>query len=105
MGYIKFFLIAVIAVFFVNFCVVNREVVSVSLFPLPYTVDIIAFILVLLSVSVGVVVSGFLFSIQSLKNRCQIKKLQQRVVALENENKVLRSEHEFTLPALIKQPK
>lgn len=102
MSYIKFLLFAVATVVSVVFCVVNREKVVVSLSPLPYSVDLPAFVLVLLCVMIGTIVGGFAVNIKLFKTRCLLKKIQHRVTALENENKALRSERGHTLPALTK---
>ncbi|MEK6745642.1 MAG: LapA family protein [Pseudomonadota bacterium] len=100
MKLIKFFLIFVLAVVFIVLCVANREMITLSLFPFPYSVSIPVFILFLLSMAVGAVITGFMLNIQIFRMRHLVKNTKQRMQAVEDENKSLRSEREFILPAL-----
>lgn len=101
MGVIKFLFLTVVTVALVTFCVVNRATVTISLFPLPYYADIPVFIIAILSIAIGVVVASVTLNIKIIKMGCKIKKMQQRIDALENENRAIRSEREFTVPMLV----
>ncbi len=103
MGYIKFFLIAVVAILLITFCIVNRGAVSVSLFPFPYEINVPIFILAILCCAVGVVAASLLFKIKLFQVNSLLRKTKQRMEALENENKSLRSERDSTLISLPKK--
>lgn len=100
MKLIKFFLIFIISIIFIIFCVVNREVISLDLFPLPYSIRVPVFMLFLLSIAVGAIITGLMLNIQIFRMRHLVKNTRQRMQAVENENKSLRSERELVLPAL-----
>lgn len=98
MGFIKYSFFTIITVVLITFCVVNRGLISIDLFPFPYSTEIPIFIFALLCVISGVVLSGIVINIKLLKTKSIIKKMQRRINALENETMVLKSENEFTLP-------
>ena len=99
MGFIKYLFITIITVILVTFCVVNRALISIDLFPFPYSAEIPIFVFALLCMVSGVIISGIISNIKLIKTKSMAKKMQRRIDALENENRVLRSESEFTLPS------
>lgn len=104
MSFIKYFLLAIISIVLITFCAVNREAVSISLFPLPYSADLPIFIFALLCVTVGVIIGGLSLNIKLIKTKCQLKQSKRRIEALGNENKILRCERDHTQQlALTKQ--
>lgn len=100
MKLLKFFLIFILALIFIIFCVVNRALITLDLFPLPYSINVPVFVLFLLSIAVGAIVTGLMLNIQIFRMRHLVKNTRQRMQAVENENKSLRSERELVLPAL-----
>jgi uncharacterized integral membrane protein len=95
---IKLIFVAIVSVIFIVFCVFNREIITVSLFPFSYSVNIPIFLLVLLSMAVGVVIASFILNIKLFRMKHLVKNTKQRMQAVENENKSFRSEREFSLP-------
>ncbi len=100
---VKFIVLLLLALVFIIFCVVNHGPVTISLFPVPYSFDIPVFVLALLSMAFGVMITGVVMNIKLLKNYSSNRKTIQRMQAVENEIKALRSEREQSLPALPKR--
>ena len=100
MKFIKFLCIAIISIVFIVFCVFNREVIKVSLFPFPYSINLPIFILALLSMAIGIIIASFVLNIKLFRLKHLVKNTKQRMEAVENENKILRSEREFSLPSI-----
>lgn len=100
MKLLKFFFLFIIAIIFIIFCVVNRKLITLDLFPFPYSINVPVFVLFLLSIAVGAIVTGLTLNVQIFRMRHLVKNTRQRMQAVENENKALRSERELTLPAL-----
>ena len=103
MRIIKFLVCAVITIFLVVFCAVNRLPVSLNLFPFPYILEFPLFIFALFCVSIGVVFGGFSSWCYLRKTRRTLRNSVARMEALENEIKSLRIERENKLPAISKQ--
>lgn len=97
MRYIKYFLLIAITAVFVDFSIVNRETVSLSLFPLPYSATLPQFLLVIICVVLGVLMGGISASLAHFKTKHKLKQQKQKNAALENEVKALRSEQEFSI--------
>lgn len=102
MRIIKFLECAIITVFLVVFCAVNRSPVSLNLFPFPYILELPLFVFALFCVSIGVVFGGFSVACKLRKTRRKLRNSLSRIEALENEIKSLRVEHENKLPAISK---
>lgn len=100
MKFIKFLCIIIISIVFIVFCVFNREVITVSLLPFPYTINLPIFILALLSMAIGIIIASFILNIKLFRVKHLVKNTKQRMEAVENENKILRSEREFSLPTI-----
>lgn len=103
MKILKYFFLALLSIVFISFCVVNRKSVTVSFFPAPYSFDVPIFLLALVCVGVGVVITGILMNIKFVKTFCALKKCEKKIQAMENENKALRFEREQPLLAINKQ--
>ncbi|MEQ1789759.1 MAG: lipopolysaccharide assembly protein LapA domain-containing protein [Rickettsiales bacterium] len=97
MGFLKYLFFTAITVVLVTFCVVNRAIISIDLFPLSYSVEIPIFIFALLCVVSGIILSSIIINLKLLKAKSALKTMQRSINALENENKVLRSESEFVV--------
>ncbi len=94
MGYIKFLFLAIVSIILVAFCAANRGAVSLSLFPLPYIIELPVFIFALLCIALGVVLGSVALNIKLLQTKLQLRKSKIYSKAVDNENKILRSEHE-----------
>lgn len=82
---IKWSVIGIVGAALVAFSIANRSAVAFSLFPLPFEMTIPLFILVYLSLFIGVAVGEALGLLHSLKVRKQLKHAEQRIKALESE--------------------
>jgi uncharacterized integral membrane protein len=98
--FIKIFFVAIISAIFIILCVSNREIVPLSLFPFPYEIKLPVFLLALMSMAVGVVATSIIFNFKFIKMNSMLKKSQKRLAVVEDENKILRSEQEYTRPAI-----
>lgn len=95
---VKFFFALLLTLLLVFFAVVNRELVDISLFPLPYTLELPKFLLAIVSFAAGAVVGGLIVSLKHGPIRRHYKKQHKRVEALENELGTLHHErHAHTL--------
>lgn len=91
-------LATVVAVMFLFFAMVNREVVTLELAPFPYTIEMRLFVftgfLILIGTFLGWVVASF-----ECRRRYLVKKhLRQRMTALEDEVAALRARHHLPDP-------
>lgn len=76
---------AAISIVFIVFAVDNREMVHVSLFPLPYMADMPLFLFAILVFFVGAM-AGFLCSrVKAHKLAVKLKAEEKRVAALQNQ--------------------
>lgn len=100
MRFIKLFFITVISIVFTVLCVANREIVPLSLFPFPYEIRLPVFMLTLVSMAIGVIATSITFNFKFIKMGSLLKKSQKRLAAVEDENKILRSEQEYARPAI-----
>lgn len=100
MRYLKFSFLAFVVLFFTAFSVVNRETVSVSLFPLPFAADLPLFLLALICFSLGALVAGFWVNIKFAKTKRMLSREHKRVMALQNELAGIKSEQPANAPSL-----
>lgn len=103
MGFIKTLFFIITAIILITFCAVNSSSVSINLFPLPYFIDIPIFIFAILCMMIGVITGSFAANVKLLKANHVLRKAQRHAKTVEDENKVMRSEHEYTYLALEKQ--
>jgi putative membrane protein len=97
---IKSLLLILLTAVFVTFAVANREFISLSLFPLPYTVEMPKFLLAIVCVALGAIIGWMVLGVRMSKNYFQMKSEHKRVVALQNEVSALHSEKHAHVPAL-----
>lgn len=95
---IKFSALAVFTVYFIAFSIANREVVSVSLFPMAYSADMPLFLLALLCFSLGALIAGFWVNLKFIKTKRILSGEHKRVMALQNELAGLKAERSPNLP-------
>lgn len=76
----------------VIFSISNRQIVSLDLFPLPFTIDTPLFFFGFVMFSMGVLLGGMFFSLKTMRTRSLLKKQNKRKDALENEVAALRAE-------------
>lgn len=91
--------IVAITLLFLAFAINNRQVVNISLFPLPYDADLPLFLLAILCFGGGVIIGGITASIRYSKAKRQAKAERHRIEALENELRAMHSQRP-ALPAL-----
>lgn len=94
--YLKLLLLATITLLLVLFCVVNREAVELSLFPLPYTIALPTYLFTLLFLVIGYSIAALIGSSKRLSQTFRLKRQSKRLDALENEVQGLK--HESSLP-------
>ena len=95
---IALFLLLAIAGTFAVFCISNRESVTLSLFPLSYTIELPLFLLMLLSFIMGAAAAGIAAGFSSIGRTWELLRSRRRIYALENELGGLKAE-KTTLPA------
>ncbi|MEZ5690819.1 MAG: LapA family protein [Rickettsiales bacterium] len=103
MGFIKTLLFIIVSIFLIAFCAVNKEIVSINLFPFPYLIELPLFIFSLLCVIFGIIMGSLVSNMEIMKLRNSLRKIKKRCVILENENKSMRSESEYASLAIEKQ--
>ncbi len=96
---LKIIFLTAIAVVFVAFAAGNHETISLSLFPLPYAIDLPKFLMAIVCVCVGAIAACVAMSLKHSKARRLFVAEHKRVNALENELKTVRS-HAGALPAI-----
>lgn len=101
MRIIKLFLLTAITILLVVFCAVNRTIVLIDLFPLPYSAEIPVFILSILSIAMGAFLGGIAANIKLIAMKCSLRKAQNNIVLLENRIKELQNEQGNKLPTII----
>jgi uncharacterized integral membrane protein len=75
------------------FAMVNYQFVAISLFPLPYEIQLPKFLLAIICFGAGLIVGGLLMSVKLTQAKRIYKREHQRADALENE---VRSMHSST---------
>jgi len=98
---IKFLLAATIVAVFLAFSIANREIVTVSFSPLPYSAAMPEFLLAIICIALGSVAGGFAISIRLYKAERQLKAERRRIMALENEIQALHVQQQEKLGAPI----
>ncbi len=80
----------------------NYAAVTLSLFPLPYEIEMRVFLLVLLCFSLGVLTGGVAMSLRHAKGKRRLRERTRQMEALQNELDGLKSEQASAraLPAL-----
>ncbi len=53
--------------------------------------------------AIGIIISSFILNIKLFRIKHLVKNTKQRMEAVENENKVLRSEREYIIPKITNQ--
>ena len=59
---LKIFLLVIIVILLIIFCTINRSLVLLDLFPLPYYIELPIFLFFILSIAIGVFL-GWIFAI------------------------------------------
>lgn len=96
----KVALVALVAVLFSVFAIVNRDMVSISLFPLPYTADMPKFILVIACFALGLLAGWLAVGMSGARHKRELKAQQRHVAALRNEVSALHAEQRDNVPAI-----
>lgn len=85
MWILKWLFLAFVAVVAGLFAVANSHIVAIDLAPIPFTIDVPLFLLVLLSVILGVVLCWLMSFGQNIRLRFELSQKQRCIKALENE--------------------
>jgi len=93
---IKTIIIVAVTLVFLDFAIVNRETVHISLFPLPVVADMPQFLLTIICFTLGVIIGGFAVNLKLLKSSRQYRAEHSRVKALENEIAAMQEEQHST---------
>jgi putative membrane protein len=97
--FLKLFPLLLLAAVFAAFAIENRTAVSLSLFPLPYNVDMPVFLLAMLCFMFGAFLAGLVATMKFYRSKMQFLAMKRKVDALENEVGGLRAERNV-IPAL-----
>lgn len=97
------------AVLFLFFAMVNSEMVTLQLTPLPYAVEMRLFVFVGVLLLIGSLMGWVVASFECRRRYLLKKETKRRIVALENEVAALRARHHLpdtapTLPAAGQEP-
>jgi lipopolysaccharide assembly protein A len=82
------------AIVLILFAVSNRETISLSLWPLPFLVDLPLYLLFFLSLLIGFLVGGCAAWIAGGRDRGELRRRRRRIQALERELAVTQSQLE-----------
>ncbi len=94
---LKFWVAISLTLLLVLFAIVNREFIAISLFPLPYAIELPKFLLAIICFGAGLLVGGIMMSMKLNRALRVSHKSHQRAIALENELKSLHTpSHELT---------
>lgn len=78
-----------LTVLLIAFAIVNREFIAISLFPLPYEIELPKFLVAIACFGAGLMVGGILMSLRLSRALRFYRKEHDRSIALENEIKSL----------------
>jgi lipopolysaccharide assembly protein A len=96
--FLKYLPLFILAALFAAFAIDNRGAVTLSLFPLPYTAELPAYLLVLLSVMLGAGMAALVAALTFLRRKFELTNAKRRIMALENEIGGLRAERAVLPP-------
>ena len=89
---LKLWLAFALTALLILFAIVNREFIEISLFPMPYVLELPKFLIAIICFGAGLMVGGILMSRKTSRVRRNYKHEQKRTAALENEVKSLHHE-------------
>jgi uncharacterized integral membrane protein len=81
------------------FAIANRMAVTISLWPLPVTIDAPLYAVVLLALGLGVLIGGFVVGLRSFSRKREAARLRRRLADLEHHLEVRRRQEEEALAA------
>jgi putative membrane protein len=82
---LKLLLIALVTIIFVDFAIVNRQALTISLYPLPYEATLPAFLFAMLCFILGSIIGWLTISLRLAQTRRLAKTEHKQVVALQTE--------------------
>jgi len=85
MNIIRLLLFLLLIIFTIVFSVSNRKLVSVDLYPFPFVLDMSLYLIILLSIAVGVFLCGLSGLVVALDERRDDYLKNKRIKALEDE--------------------
>jgi len=98
--FVKLLFLAAVALGFVVFSVDNRQAITISFFPLPYSAEMPVFLFAIACFIPGALTAGVITSSGLYQVKRQHKFAQRRVAALENETRTLQVQQETKLPVV-----
>lgn len=98
---LRFLLLTAVTAAFLDFAVVNRQFVHISLFPLPYMADMPLFVFAVLCVAFGIVLGSVGLNLKLSRSKRRLRSEHKHVMALQNEIAAVRHENPASLPAAL----
>lgn len=100
--FFKYSSLIVITIALVNFSVVNRAIITISLFPFPYESDVPVFLFAIMCVAAGVIFAsiGCFSKIHGLKRTLSSER--RKIAGLENQLQSMQKEMDQRLAAISK---
>ena len=99
--FFKLLLFIVVTVVFLDFAIVNRAAVDVSLFPFPYSAQLPAFLLALICFALGALYGWLMVGVKLMRSKYMLRSEHNRVMALQNEVQTLHAEQD-KVPATLR---
>lgn len=76
---VRFVLLILAAILVTVFAVSNTESVAVTLLPLPYSIELPIYLLIMIPLALGYLGGTFLFSFRNWRLKSRIHKLEQKI--------------------------
>lgn len=92
---IKWLLLVVVTVAIVMIAIANRQIVSLSIDPFPYNVDMPLFLVIAFSLFVGVLLGGFSMIYSVYRSRMEIYQYQRKIEKMEKDLSLLKVDKEI----------
>jgi uncharacterized integral membrane protein len=105
MGVLRWVALAVVAVLLILFAVSNREVASVGLWPLPVTLELPLYIVVLGSLVIGFLAGQVVTWIGGWRWRREARRSRERIATLERELDAEREQRNEARAPLVAVPR
>lgn len=93
---LKAIIIAIVGITLIAFALSNRTQITLSLFPLPFEIDISVFLLIFLVLIIGVLMGGSVILSYAFSCRRKVREETMRAIALEQEVRSLKAASDIT---------
>lgn len=105
MRFVKILFLIIVSAAFAAFAVANRHEVSLSLFPLPYSLDLPMFLLALSCIALGAAIAGLYMLASYIHRSRELHAARRRIMALENEIGGMKAEQHVAPAQEIRDPR